>query len=163
MALQRASKNNNTNFKFSAAGDSIKGYYLGQVSKTINGMPAIEHTYKTSSGTLAVLGQANILKQLSNNGVTPGTYVEIRFSGETVKLKGGKTMKVYDVDFDLEDRVTTSSSSGAEGSEWDEGEDSEEPSDEITPSRPVAANTATVPSTEKQARLNALLSKHRGA
>jgi len=105
MALQLARKEGTgTPFKFEKKGDSIHGYYQGQVEKTINGSRAIEHTYRTPTGILSVLGQANILTQYRNNGITPGTWVELIFTGQMQKLKGGHTMKVYDVSFDLDNR-----------------------------------------------------------
>ena len=104
MALKEANKGGiiSTSFKFTKAGDTLKGYYQGQVQKTINGSPVIEHTYKTESGLMSVLGQSNILQQIKNNNIKPGMYVEIEFSGEMQKLRSGKTMKVYDIAYDDE-------------------------------------------------------------
>lgn len=159
MALQKANQGGATPFKFVKAGDTLKGYYLGQVEKVINGSKAIEHTYKTKEGRVSVLGQANILRQYENNGVTPGTYVEVAFSGETMKLKGGRTMKVYDVAFDTEDRhdgaVEASDDSGFESES--EAEEQEAPIQAAVAPK-VAAQ---VPSAERQARLQAMISKNR--
>jgi len=155
MALQKANQGGATPFKFQSAGDSIKGYYQGQVQKTINGSPAIEHTYKTEAGIVGVLGQANILNQIKNNNITPGTYVEITFSGKMQKLKSGKTMKVYDVSFDTEDLDTDASAPVA-----DEGEPDEDLTDEVLPvkaSKPSAP--AVTPSAANQARIQALLNR----
>ena len=162
MALQKAKKDStSTAFKFVEAGDTLKGYYQGQVTKTINGSPAVEHTYKTPKGVFGVLGQANILNQLKNNGINPGTYVEITFTGNVQRLKNGRTMKVYDVSFDPEnlDSDATPPTLEASEDETDSGlfEDAPE-MDEAPVSRVVAAKvTATTPDAAKRARLQAML------
>jgi hypothetical protein len=149
MALQKAIKSGNTtSFKFKEEGDTIKGYYQGQVEKNINGSPAIEHTYKTKDGTLSVLGQANILNQLKANNITPGTYVEIVFSGEMLKLKGNRTMKVYDISFDPDNQDLDVSTPTSEGWSEEDGTGFEEP-----------AVSSKAPSAQAQARIQALLSK----
>lgn len=159
MALQTAQKSvQATGFKFLKQGDTIKGYYQGQVQKTINGSPAIEHTYKTPNGVLSVLGQANILNQFKNNGVVPGTYVEITFSGKMEKLKNGRTMKVYDVKFDLDDS-DTSAGPPTNDVEWEGAEESNESAEENNYTPP----TAKSPSSDSQARVQALLNKGRAA
>lgn len=138
MAIQRASKTGATPFKFEDKGDTLKGYYLGTTEKTINDAPAKEHTYKTADGVVAVLGQSNILKQYENNGITPGTYVELRFTGDHVKLSGGRKMKVYDVDYDKENTIDPSTVS-IEAAAEDESEEDETPA--IAPAaRPVNLN-----------------------
>ncbi len=161
MALQKAVKvANSQGFKFLAAGDTIKGYYQGQVTKTINGSPAVEHTYKTAQGLLSVLGQANILTQIKSNGIEPGTYVEIVFSGKMMKLKNGRTMKVYDVASDR-DNLDDSAEAPTDGSlEESEDEVLFEESDEVAPPQPVAPpRPASVPTPERKARMQALLNR----
>jgi hypothetical protein len=162
MALQKASKANNAvGFKFTKAGDTLKGYYQGQVTKTINGSPAVEHTYKTKDGLLSLLGQAHILNQIKNNGIEPGTYVEISFTGNAQKLKGGRTMKVYDVAFDRDDTDSSEApSQEAEQEYGDDGVDDESENEEETVAYapPTPAKTpAAAPSAERQARVKDLL------
>jgi hypothetical protein len=160
MALQKAKKDStSTAFKFVEAGDTLKGYYQGQVTKTINGSPAVEHTYKTTKGLFGVLGQANILNQLKNNGINPGTYVEITFTGNVQRLKNGRTMKVYDVSFDPENLDSNATAPTLEASdESDEGlfEDAPE-MDEAPVVRAAPKVTATTPDAAKRARLQAML------
>lgn len=165
MALVKASKGSAAPFKFDAPGVTLKGYYQGQVKKTINGMPAIEHTYKTSSGLVGVLGQANILRQFETNGVTPGTYVEITFTGETMKLKGGRTMKVYDVAFDNENTDSSPEApSDEEVADYDDGSEEEEEAPAPIAARPTAPRApAAAASPERQARIQAMLNKTRSA
>jgi hypothetical protein len=157
MALQKARKDSNsTPFKFLNAGDSIKGYYQGQVTKTINGLPAVEHIYKTPTGVVGVLGQANILNQIKNNGITPGMYVEITFSGQMQRLKNGRTMKVYDVSFDPNDLDSDVSAPVDNTEEYGDEEDEAEPALE-RPSKPAVAAQAPTPA--RQAQVQALLNK----
>jgi hypothetical protein len=154
MAIQKAKKEAMaTGFKFVKAGDTLKGYYQGQTKKIINGTPAVEHRYKTSTGLVSVLGQANILKQIENNGIVPGTYVEVQFTGETQKLKNGRTMKVYDIVFDLDDNdLSAAPTSGDE--DWVDSSEELEETEETPPPRP-ASNTS--------ARVQALLNKGKSA
>lgn len=164
MALQKARNGAAVPFKFVQAGDTLKGYYQGQVKKEINGSMAIEHTYKTAQGLLSVLGQANILRQYENEGVLPGTYVEITFTGETKKAKKGM-MKVYDVNFDLDDRddnpIAPLSDEEAAPAEEDEDE-AEEELDEVIPAKPVAPRAPSqTPDAARQAKVQALLNKNR--
>lgn len=156
MALQKASNTGATPFKFVNSGDTLKGYYQGQVEKTINGSPAIEHTYRTKQGIVSVLGQANILVQYRNNGITPGTYVEITFSGDVQKLKGGRTMKVYNVSFDLDDR-DGNAAAPSDIATLDDGDDDHSWAASTTAQKaPLAAVAAS-----KQAEIQALLKARR--
>lgn len=172
MAIQRASKSGATAFKFEKKGDTLKGYFQGVVEKIINDSPAKEHMYKTKTGLMSVLGQANILTQYSNNGVTPGTYVELCYTGDVMKLKGGRTMKIYDVDYDLSNRdnslseLNTSKPEDIEGVVNSEGEeeglfDDAAPFDEVAPTQASAPirNVSSLPS--NQAKTQALLNKQR--
>jgi len=157
MALQLARKvEQSTGFKFLNEGDSIHGYYQGQLSKTINGSPAIEHTYRTASGVVSVLGQANILTQIKQNDIAPGTYVEIVFTGKMQRLKNGRTMKVYDVSFDRDNFDASVQLPSEEVYEADDSED--ESSDEVAPPAPVAPRQpASLPSADRKAQMQALL------
>lgn len=153
MALQKAHKSSpGIPFKFINSGDTISGYYQGQVEKQILGKPAVEHSYKTKDGILTVLGQASLLQQLKNNNITPGTYVEIVFTGEVQKLKGGRTMKVYDVSFDRDDTDTHHVSSVNE--DLSDEDDSDVPEEAPLP-RPIAPKVAAP--TPSAARVQALL------
>lgn len=162
MALQKANKSSNTTpHKFEKAGDNLKGYYQGQSEKTINGSPAIEHVYKTKDGLKSVLGQANILNQLKQNNITLGTYVEIEFSGQVQKLKGNRTMKVYDVSYDRDD-VDTSEAGSVGNADDDDGiDDSDSDTDDTTtaytPPPATARTPQAPPSAERQARVRDLL------
>ena len=156
MALQKATKtSNNINFKFLKEGDSIKGYYLGQVEKTINDKPAVESTYHTKEGVLAVLGQSNILNQIKNNNITPGTYVEIVFTGMMQKLKGGRTMKMYDVSYDTDNQLSENQWSASDDGEVNYEGDNEAALDEVTPPRPSKPlHAATVDPSKARGLLN---------
>ena len=122
MALQTANKNISFNsFKFEKEGDTLKGYYQGQTKKQINDKPAIEHTYLTKSGLVSVLGQANIIMQIANNNIVRGSYMEITFTGETLRTKRGGMVKIYDIVFDLDD-VSLSGTSNEEALFEDDAE-----------------------------------------
>jgi len=157
MALQKAIKGGETTpFKFTNAGDTIKGYYHGQSEKMINGSKVVESLYKTKTGILSVLGQAHLLSQIRTNNIEIGNYVEIVFSGQVQKLKGGRTMKVYDVSFDRDDNDT--SSENVEAGSFEEAED-EETEDETTAFVPPTPpkTPATPPNAERQAKVKDLL------
>ena len=161
MALQKAVKSEGfpKSFKFLAKGDTLKGYYQGKSDKVILGRPAVEHLYKTKDGLVTVLGQANILKQLADNSVEVGTYVEITFSGQMRKLKNGNTMKVYDVAFYRDNMdLEVGSLESEEIVDAEEELLDEELADEVAPPPPVApSRPASVPTPERTARMQALL------
>lgn len=160
MALQKAVKSEGfpKSFKFLAKGDTLKGYYQGKSDKVILGRPAVEHLYKTKDGLVTVLGQANILKQLADNSVEVGTYVEITFSGQMRKLKNGNTMKVYDVAFDRDNMDLEVEAPASEEIADEEELLDEELADEVAPPPPVApSRPASVPTPERTARMQALL------
>lgn len=162
MALQKAVKASQAQgFKFVNEGDSLKGYYQGQVTKTINGSPAIEHTYKTEAGLLSVLGQANILNQYKNNNIEPGTYVEITFTGNVQRLKNGRTMKVYDVAFDNEDTDSSPTAPTDDSAEPETDLDADEVSDVAPYVAPKAASAPRTVTTSQQAKVQSLLNSRK--
>ena len=157
MALQKAVKSGAaTPFKFQNAGDTIKGYYMGQSTKTINGSPVVESLYKTQTGVLSVLGQANILNTIKNNNIEVGNYVEIVFSGQSQKLKGGRTMKVYDVSFDRDDNDTEGPVEAADDVAEEEEQQEDEPFEQFFPPTPPTTPAAT-PNAARQAKVKDLL------
>lgn len=154
MAKQKAIKSNDSNnFKFENKGDTLVGYYLKTTEEVINGTPAKKHWFQTDKGLTTVLGQANMYKQLVENECK-GMSVDIIFTGQSIKLKGGKTMKVYDVFFDTEDLYqgdlpeTDAKDAYEDDAEEDTLED-ETPVDEVAPARSTGTRAAQ-PTTAKQ-------------
>lgn len=154
-----------TAFKFEKAGDRLDGYYLKTESITIEGREVKKHVFATAKGLVSVLGQADMAQQLKDNDLG-GRRVVITFSGKVQKLRGGKTMKLYDVDFDRADVYKTPDSEPelAEGTEAyaDEYTDEEEVLDEVqrtTARKP--AHAAVAPDAAAQARVQALLGRNR--
>lgn len=132
-------------FKFINSGDNLKGFYLGTSKKEINGTPVDVHSFKTANGaTRTVLGQADLTNQLRD--IPVNTWVEVVFTGETKKLKGGRTLKIYDVFVDRMKKNQADSYSVDE----EEGDDSFDFSDDE--GLPPVANTQTLASV--QTRLN---------
>lgn len=108
MALEKAVRPSDTQpFKFENRGDTLKGYYMRTSEETINGSLVKKHVFKTQEGLKSVLGQADMYKQLIDNNCLKN-YVEVTFTGNVQKLKGGRTMKLYDVSFDDQDTIGTS-------------------------------------------------------
>lgn len=104
MALQRAVRSDTMDkIKFENKGDSLKGYYIQTTEVTIDGKLVKKHIFKTQKGLAGVLGQADMYQQLKDNNCER-SYVEVTFTGNAKKLKGGRTMKLYEVDFDLSNR-----------------------------------------------------------
>lgn len=156
MALEKANRTGNAApFKFEKRGDSLKGYYVKTEAVTINGSAVKQHLFKTATGFVSVLGQADMYKQLVDNNCV-NNYVEITFSGEVQKLKGGKTMKLYDVAFDRADTLDNSVSTPVDEDVY---VDEEEPADEIEVARATPpARAAAAPDAARKARTEALLS-----
>lgn len=103
MALKRAQDLGQTQgFKFEKKGDVLKGYYIKTTEEVINGSRCKKHFFHTKNGIVTVLGQANMYKQLTDNNCQ-NLYVEVTFTGQKLPLKGGKTMKIYSVDYDETD------------------------------------------------------------
>ncbi len=131
MALKKAADLGNTaGFKFEKKGDKLVGYYLKTTEETINGSNCKKHYFSTKTGIVTVLGQANMYKQLADNSCQ-GCMVEITFTGQALKLKGGKTMKVYEVYFDEIDRYSGSDVDTVGEVDQDEVDGYEEPTDDV--------------------------------
>ena len=155
MALQKAQRTSNAQgFKFTGKGDTLKGFYVSTTEETINGSKVKKHVFQTDTGAVSVLGQADMYNQLTQNDCL-NSYVEITFTGDLQKLKGGKTMKLYDVAFDK----TQSWDAGA-NTNYDDVDDSEENVlDEIeAPAATPPPRAAKAPSAANQAKVQALLS-----
>ena len=145
MAKQKAVRAGNTSgFKFEKAGDTLSGYYIGTTEEMINGSLAKKHVFKTATGLVSVLGQADMYKQLVGNDCL-NLNVDITFTGQVLKLKGGKTMKLYDVEFDPDDQYDAGASGGHEdyADESEPGEE-ESPADEIPVARASAPRQPAV-------------------
>lgn len=155
MALQKAERTGNTTpFKFEKGGDKLAGYYVRTTDEVINGSTVKKHVFKTANGYLSVLGQADMYKQLVDNECK-NTYVEITFSGDVQKLKGGKTMKLYDVAFDRSDTLDGETVPSV----TEDDTDDMEPMDE--PELPRAAAPARKPAPESVDRVRALLNSRK--
>ncbi len=161
--IQRGST---TSYKFEKKGDTILGYYAGTTVEQINGTPANKHVFITDKGALSVLGQINMYNQLKDSAAL-GKKVEVVFTGQAQKLKGGRTMKVYEVSVDHDDVLDTAGLPSLEESNNDMDEEQEESEladetplpDEVPPPRAAAPRTpANTPSAASQARTKALLS-----
>lgn len=151
-------------FKFETKGQTLKGYYLKTTDEVINGSPCKKHYFQTAEGLVTVLGQANMYKQLTDNNCQ-NLAVEITFTGQALKLKGGKTMKVYEVSYDEEDVWDGAGTVAAEtvGDDIDDGDDTDldddpAPLDETPPARAAAPKQrAVAPAADRQARVQKLL------
>lgn len=168
MALQKANRTSDTQaFKFENGGDTLKGFYLKTSEEVINGSKVKKHVFRTSDGLFSVLGQADMYSQLTENHCV-GTYVEVTFTGKFRKLKGGKTMKLYDVSFD---REQVSDEAPIEDNSYDQDDNEQDLSaetevaeivDEPTPPRPSKPlRAAAVPDAARQAKVQALLNSNR--
>lgn len=159
MALEKAVRSgNSTGFKFEKRGDTLKGYYLGTTEEAVNGRPTKVHRFTNELGTFSVLGQADLYQQLKRNNVSPGTYTEISFTGETMQTGKGKSpMKLYEVAFDRTDIFTGSISDTIEESDYEEEAD-EEPAYNPPVAPAIAPST---PSAEQRAKIRATLTAAR--
>lgn len=165
MSLIKAIRSSGTKpFKFERKGDTIKGYYLNTTEETINGSPVKKHVFLTPEGSLSVLGQADMYSQLTSNNCLK-SYVEVTFTGNVQKLKGGKTMKLYDVQYDPSQTVDAASIAdvSVDDSLVDEdlfGDDGEN-GPASTPLSPAASRAIKAPTAEQQAAVQARLSSRK--
>lgn len=164
MALERVQRTDDaTSFKFTKKGDTLQGYYIKTDTITIDGREVKRHLFETDTGLISVLGQADMHKQLMD-GDCVNRFVEVVFSGTVKKLKGGRTMKLYDVAVDRTKVWTGSDAADLESGDLEGIEDSdvaeeETPVDELPPARPTRpARVAATPSATSQARVQAMLS-----
>lgn len=169
MALKKAVSSDSgdvARFKFEKKGDRINGYYIRTEVIQIEGKDVKKHIFSTSDGLVSVLGQANLEKQLLENNCK-NVYVEAVFTGQVQKLKGGRTMKLYDLSFDDEDKYSGPTTAeeevaeeyvtlGSEDSEEDSLED-EAPLDEVQPQRQAPARTAAPVDAARKAKMDALM------
>ncbi len=166
MALKKVVRLDNTDsFKFENKGDKLEGYYKKTTEVTINGQNVKKHIFETANGLVSVLGQFDLGKQLAEvpaNSRVVATLMGIQ------KLKGGKTMKIYDVAYDDADVSESAATSEAcaddlEDAYEEAGVDEDEISDDEikTPATRVASNkpAASAPSAANQAKFQAMLQK----
>ena len=80
-------------------GATLEGYYVQ--SETFNGKfgETTKYTIKTDDGYYGVYGSASLDRQFKN--IPEGCFVWITYKGEE-PTKNGRTVKVYDVDYDDE-------------------------------------------------------------
>lgn len=103
MAMKRANGGDRgEKFKFEDEGDKLEGYYLGAGTIDIEGDEVTVHNIKTDTGLFSPLGSADLNRKMSQ--VPSGARVRVVYEGKK-KLKGGKTLKVFTVDYDDEDTV----------------------------------------------------------
>lgn len=151
-------------FKFEKKGDKLVGYYVGTTEEVINNAPCKKHTFVTATGRISILGQADLYKQLIQNECL-NMAVEAIFTGEYQKLKGGKTMKLYDLYFTPEDMYSGAPLVLKEedtSAEPDYSTEEEVPGDEIAYVAPVAPKRPTAaPTAATQTRVQDLLNRSR--
>lgn len=137
-------------------GHTLEGHYIGgRKVKTKFGMATL-HVLQTESGNLGVWGSAQLDAKLGT--VPPGSMVFITYV-KKIKVTNG-TMKVFEVEYDDEDRVEASavqvnfqdSSEGEEDAEEEssEAEDVEEEAEEE--SKPEPAKAASKPAASKSGK-----------
>lgn len=159
----------------------IEGYYLGY--KTINSDygPGKLHVFNTKEGNVGVWGKTNLDRILTDQHT--GQMCLVKFTGMSVPAKKGRRPAYkYELFFDKDNTVdvggivATADSEETQveeqdnyqalGSEDDSDDsglfDEDEQQDVVVPSKPaVSKSTASVPSADKRAQLQALIKNRR--
>lgn len=104
-------------------GREVSGYLLGHKKITTDYGPATVHILQGADGNFGIYGS----KQLTDNltQIELGTMVFVKYV-EKIKLKGGKTLKKFDVEFDDEDRIEVNGITDSASDPSDDSEDEEE-------------------------------------
>lgn len=148
---------------FTKKGDSLKAYYLGTTFGTVKGRANTAiRKFQNESGVHTILGQADIGGQIKKNAIDDGTWMEITFTGTKRRTPSGNEVKVYDISFDREDKLSLEAVEASDDSYAEDYED--EVQEEAPPARPVAPRVAaTPPSADRQAKLKEIMSKNKSA
>ena len=100
---------NDEKFKFEEEGDTLEGYYLGSETFEYEGDELTKHRVRRDDGkTVSFIGGSVLNNELP--GIPVGSLVRIE-RGADKKLKGGKHMATYQIDYDDEDCIDVSAQS----------------------------------------------------
>jgi hypothetical protein len=91
-------------FKFETAGDTVEGYLIGKTKIQFAEDEPARNKYivKTSSGVVNFVGSKKLDDALP--AIENGTRVRIKYTKKE-KLKGGKTIKLFDIEYDPSDVI----------------------------------------------------------
>lgn len=147
----------------------IEGYFLG--SKVVDSPKSKDgkaklHIFQTADGNVGVWGKTDLDRKMLS--VSPGSMTRAAFAG-MAPSKNGEMYK-YRVEQDSENTIDVVTAPknvpvealDAEEDSYDEDSLDEEAAEEIPATRPVAPKVpAKTPSSEQQAKIQALLNKNR--
>lgn len=145
---------------------SIEGYYLGTKNTPDTGYgPGKLHIFQTQEGNVGVWGKTNSNRLLTQDHV--GQMVTLTFTGMGPKTKGKNPAYQYELQYDDENTIDTSSidvnAAPAIEDEEDQDLDSDETPVDVAP--PVRATppvkAASTPDAARQAKVQALLNSSR--
>jgi hypothetical protein len=137
-------------FKFETVGQSLQGYYVGSFEHNGDYGQTQKHLFKNDKGLWTVFGQKHLIDML--NGIEPGILVRVTFAGNRPsKKKGFNPMKLFEIEYDEEDRLDASSvadaasgnEDGAESEYADASDEQETEEEEIQ--EPVRAAPVSRP------------------
>lgn len=157
----------------------LEGYYLrveGRPNKYNKNKPQNFYVFQTKDGEVGLYGKAGLDKEMKK--AVAGRMTKVVNTGQTLDTGMGNPMIVFKVFQDRSNTINVdefnppaqseSTSSGSDASDdleasgsgdWGDVDDTEE---DLPPPRPQAPRTpASTPSADKQARVQALLSKGR--
>lgn len=109
--------------KFEKIGQEAQGFYLGYKTITTDVGDSKLHVFTGESGNFGIFGCYQLDTKLAD--VPKGHLTFVEFQGKA-KLKGGKTMKNFDVDYDDEIALDVSTISSSNSSSSNNVEESSE-------------------------------------
>lgn len=141
-------------------GREVSGYLLGHKKITTDYGPATVHILQGKDGNFGIYGS----KQLTDNlmQIELGVMVFVKYV-DKVKIKGGKTLKKFDVEFDDEDVIEVTGIQAAASDPSDAGDEAEEEEEEEQEAEEEEAEEEEEEEEETQAASSRPLSKPNSA
>lgn len=89
-------------FKFEKVGTVLEGYLMRRDTLNLDDKDVPRYVVKTDKGVVSTLASYKLDEGLKD--IAPGTRIRATFQA-IKKLPGGKTLKVFDIEYDDEDTI----------------------------------------------------------
>lgn len=109
MAMQKVSSgfSDGEKIKFETPGNSVEGYLVERCKVPFDERDANKYIVKTDKGMVNFLGSKKIDDGLLN--LELGVRIRVTYTKKE-RIQGGKTLKLFDIEFDPSDRISVDGS-----------------------------------------------------
>lgn len=130
---KQTDKGQGVQFVFDGEGSSLTGYYLGSFDFEGDYGPTKIHMFKNEDGVHSIFGQKQLMSLLADLTDKVGCNMRITYVGEKPnKKKGFHAMKLYELEYDEEDRMDDADLSEAAEAAQSQSDGDDEPQDEAS-------------------------------